>query len=274
MKMATDFFSHLVQEPPFRIFSKKFVKYLGMSVRKQALWDTSPRPNYLLGVLKAADQARDEGVPKILAIEFGVAAGNGLVALQDVAEAVERETGVQIEVVGFDSGAGMPPVPFDYRDHTDWWIPQDYPMDIPKLTARLKPRTRLVLGEVAHNARRFVAENNVPIGFVSFDLDYYSSTKDALVLLAGPQRKMLRRTPLYFDDIDFFFNHRFAGEYLAIDEFNNTTDGVRIDKWYGIKKERPFPEAPWLDKMFVAHDIAAVNQFRPARAARQHASFA
>lgn len=227
--------------------------------------------NYLIGVLRAADQALEEGVSKILAIEFGVAAGNGLLALQDIAEAVERETGVVIEVVGFDSGQGMPAVPFDYRDHTDWWIPQDYPMDVAGLRSRLLPRTRLILGPVAESVRHFLQENEVLVGFVSFDLDYYSSTKDALPLLSGPRRRLLRRTPLYFDDIDFFFNNKFAGELLAIDEFNATNDDVRIDRWRGIRKQRPFPEAPWLDKMYVAHDIAAISRFRPERRPRENA---
>ncbi len=272
MTVFGSLFSRLAKEPPIRVFGQKFVKYLTSSVRLQAMWDTSPRPNYLIGVLKAADQAREESIPKILAVEFGVAAGNGLVALQDIAEDVERETGILVEVVGFDSGAGMPAVPFDYRDHTDWWIPQDYPMDVAALKARLKPRTKLVLGEVAGNVERFLDENDVPVGFVSFDLDYYSSTQSAFPLLSSPKRKMLRRTPLYFDDIDFFFNHQFAGELLAIDEFNQVTDGVRIDRWRGVRKERPFAEAPWLDKMYVAHDIAAVTRYRPERAIRARAT--
>lgn len=272
MSFLSPLVSRIVKEPPVRFFSQKFVKYMASSVRSHALWDTSPRPNYLLGVLKAADQAREDKISKILAVEFGVAAGNGLLALQQIAEDVERETGVVVEVVGFDSGAGMPAVPFDHRDHTDWWIPQDYPMDVAGLKARLKPRTRLVLGPVAESVQRFLDENQVTIGFVSFDLDYYSSTNSAFPLLSSPKRKMLRRTPLYFDDIDFFFNHRFAGELLAIDEFNKSTDGVRIDRWRGVRKERPFPEAPWLEKMYVAHDIAAIDSYRPQREIRPHAS--
>jgi hypothetical protein len=271
MDLVLKVFSRLAEEPPFRIIAQKFAKYCSPSVRTHAKWDTSPRPNYLLGVLRAADQAREEGVPSILAIEFGVAAGSGLLALQDIAEAVESDTGISIKVVGFDSGQGMPPVPFDYRDHTDWWIPQDYPMDIAGLKSRLKPRTKLILGPVSENVQRFLQENEVSIGFVSFDLDYYSSTKDALPVLSGPKRKMLRRTTLYFDDIDFFFNHQFAGELLAINEFNATHDDVRIDRWRGVRKLRPFPEAAWLDKMYVAHDIAAINCFKPDRPPRQHA---
>lgn len=272
MKMISTLLAHLAKEPPIRIFSQKFVKYMTTSVRARAMWDTSPRPNYLLGVLKAADQAREDKIDRILAVEFGVAAGNGLIALQDIAEDVERETGIVVEVVGFDSGAGMPAVPFDYRDHTDWWIPQDYPMDVAALKARLKPRTKLILGDVAQNVELFLDENEVTIGFISFDLDYYSSTTNAFPLLSSPRRKILRRTPLYFDDIDFYFNHQFAGELLAIDEFNKSSNEVRIDKWQGVHKERPFLDAPWLEKMYVAHDIAAISRYRPERATRQHAT--
>jgi hypothetical protein len=148
----------------------------------------------------------------------------------------------------------------------------DYPMNPEGLRSKLASRTRLVLGEVAESVRGFLRENTTTVGFVSFDLDYYSSTKAAFDLLSSPNRRLLRRTPLYFDDIDFFFNHRFAGELHAIDEFNATVDGVRIDRWRGVRKERPFPEAPWLEKMYVAHDIAAIANYRPERAIREHAS--
>lgn len=272
MKVLSSLFLRLAKEPPFRVFSQKFVKYMTRSIRAHALWDTSDRPNYLLGVLKAADQAREDRVAKILAVEFGVAAGKGLIALQEIAESVERETGIIIEVVGFDSGAGMPAVPLDYRDHTDWWIPQDYPMDVEALKARLTTRTKLVLGDVAQNVQRFLDVNEIPVGFIAFDLDYYSSTKHALSLLSSPKRKILRRTPLYFDDVDLYVNHRFAGELLAIDEFNTSTDMVRIDNWRGVREARPFSEAPWLDKMFVAHDLAAITSFRPERGIRLHAT--
>ena len=145
-------------------------------------------------------------------------------------------------------------------------------MDVAALKSQLKPRTRLVLGDVAQNVQRFLDENEVTIGFVAFDLDYYSSTKGAFPLLSSSKRRMLRRTPLYFDDIDFLFNHQFAGELLAIDEFNKSVDEVRIDRWRGVRKERPFPEAPWLGKMYIAHDIAAIGRYRPERLARQSAN--
>lgn len=88
-----------------------------------------------------------------------------------------------------------------------------------------------------------------PIGFVSFDLDLYSSTRDALQIFALPDKRMLWHVPLYLDDIEFLFNHNFAGELLAIDEFNEEGSGVKIDRWYGVKIGRPFPERSFLDKL-------------------------
>ena len=70
-------------------------------MRTKALWDIGERPQYLLGVLSGADQARREGVDHISVIEFGVAGGNGLIALQRWARAVEEETGVRVDVYGF-----------------------------------------------------------------------------------------------------------------------------------------------------------------------------
>jgi hypothetical protein len=52
---------------------------------------------------------------------------------------------------------------------------------------------------------------------------------------------------MYCDDVDLMFTHRFAGELLAIEEFNQSDAGVRIDSWRGINKHRPFPEAPWAE---------------------------
>jgi hypothetical protein len=44
--------------------------------------------------------------------------------------------------------------------------------------------------------------------------------------------------------------HRFAGELLAIDEFNRATELVKIDQWRDIDNDRAFPEAAWLKDMY------------------------
>jgi len=76
---------------------------------------------------------------------------------------------------------------------------------------------------------------------------------------------MLRHVPVHFDDIDFMFNHRFAGELLAIDDFNANCDGIKLDRWHGVAIGRPFPERHFLTKMYVAHDLFGASGAAVAR---------
>ena len=255
----------ILKEPPLRLLVKGLYGVLPVSTSTRALWDISPRPNYLSGVLLAARQARDQGVPAISVIEFGVAGGNGLVAMQSEAEAVERETGVQIKVFGFDNGpGGLPEFIGDHRDHPDAWHPGDYPMDEAKLRARLAPRTTLILGNVRDTVPAFVRDGNAPpVGFISIDVDLYSSTMQALQILTLPGRKLLMRTFIYFDDVELPISHRFAGELLAIDEFNDANSTIKIDQLRGFNINRPFPEKSYLRMMYVAHDLEAIGKHSP-----------
>jgi hypothetical protein len=251
----------LAMEPPVRLLVRTSLRLMPVSVSTRALWDLSPRPAYLVGVLYAAKRALREHVSEIAVIEFGVAGGRGLLALQQEAEAVEKELGVSIKVYGFDNGQeGLPGFIGDYRDHPDKWKPGDFPMNVSLLRSKLSHRTTLILGNVEETVPAFVKDPRVPpIGFMAFDLDLYSSTSWALRTLAMPERRMLDHVPLYFDDIDHSISHRFAGELLAIDEFNATTDHTKIDQWRGLRNARPFPEASFLGKMYMAHDLCAVS---------------
>lgn len=265
MNKLWNFLKRFSAEPPFRLFSKMLISRMPCSIRTKARWEAVPRPNYLEGVLAAADEAKREGVSSIAAYEFGVAGGNGLLALAEMAEAVERETGIEIKVYGFDAGSGLPSFGMDFREHPDQWIPGDYPMDQSELRKRLKPNTTLIIGEISRTLPDHIRALREHIGFVSVDVDLYSSTKDILRMFEMRERRMLRRVFMYFDDVDFIFNHRFAGELLAIDEFNASVSGVKIDRWRGIQKHRPFSESPWLQKMYIAHDLEAITQASRAR---------
>ncbi len=66
------------------------------------------RPAYGYGVFQAADMAKRLKIPAISVMEFGVAGGNGLVALEQIAEEVADHFGIKIQVLGFDTGEGMP----------------------------------------------------------------------------------------------------------------------------------------------------------------------
>jgi hypothetical protein len=255
----------IFEEPPFRLVTYFVVKRLAKSMRTIDRWGAVDRPHYLAGVLAAANQALRENVNEISTFEFGVAGGDGLVALQTYADAVEQETNIRIRVFGFDTGEGLPEPCKDYRDHLDQWRVGDYTMDVPRLKQRLSKRTELRLGNIRDTVPRFISENNPPAGFIACDVDLYSSATDVLRMLSLPGKKMLRRVFMYFDDIDFVFNHRFAGELLAIQEFNEANPLVKIDTWRGLEKDRVFSDQPWLKKMFVAHDLDAINKVVLAR---------
>lgn len=256
-----EFIQRLAKEPPFRIVARAILKKLKVSVKTRAIWELSTRPQYLIGLVEASNQAIQQGHGEICVIEFGVAGGDGLVVLQEEAEAVENETGVKIKVYGFDMGAeGLPSFIGDYRDHPDWWRPGDFKMDEEKLKSCLTDRTTLILGNVKETVKTFFKNYNPPpIGFISFDLDLYSSTKDALSIFNAAGMKMLWNTPLYFDDIEFIFNHKFAGEFLSIKEFNEENKNIKIDRWYGVESGRPFPERYIYKKLYVAHDLNSIS---------------
>src|SRR4051794_26317106 len=102
------------------------------------------RPQYLWPLLHAAHAARALDLPRIAALEFGVAGGNGLLALERAAAAATELSGTEVEIFGFDSGAGMP-APVDHRD-APWLIePTYFAMDETALRARLNG-AQLVLG--------------------------------------------------------------------------------------------------------------------------------
>lgn len=250
--------ARLSHEPPFRLFTRFLLRHCPVSVETRSLWDISERPAYLLGLTMGARQAIGEKRQAISAIEFGVAGGRGLVTLQREAEAVEKEYGVEIKVYGFDMGTqGLPEFIGDYRDHPERWRPGDFPMDEALLRSKLTSRTTLILGNVKDTVTRFIEEHNPPpLGFVSFDMDLYSSTRDAFHIFTHPKKQMLFHVPLYFDDMGSFAYHAHAGEMLAINEFNEQNQFMKIHPWTGVRDDRPFPEASYLGSMYVAHDLS------------------
>lgn len=257
--------TRLAEEPPVRLAALPFVKRFARDPKTRSRWSADPYPQYLVGLLEAASVAVNDKIPTITAIEFGVASGRGLLALQRHARTVEAATGVNVRVMGFDAGSGLPALTTDHRDHPDYWQAGDFPMDVAWLTEQLDARTTLTLGDVRTTVSEFMETNHAPIGFVSFDLDLYSGTVAALrVLRSG---RMLRRTPCYFDDVYQSLNHAWAGERLAIDEFN-AVNTVKIDQWHGIRHDKVFPEKHYWDGMYVAHDLGAIGRYalnRPRR---------
>src|ERR1035438_5588910 len=180
-----------------RAFLKRFP--LG-SFEFRMAFDAFERPWYAYGIYEAARLARRLQLNGITVIEFGVAGGNGLVAMENLAAEIRKALQVEINVVGFDSGEGLP-THGDYRDLPYVWKRGLYKMDVDTVRKRL-PTARLVLGDVTRTVPEFLAAGFFPpIGFIAFDLDYYTSTRSALQIFDGDDAKYLPRVLTYFDDI-------------------------------------------------------------------------
>ena len=211
------------------------------------------RPQYLWPLLHAAHAAHALGIPAISALEFGVAGGNGLVAMERAAATASELSGTEVAVFGFDTGGGMP-ASTDPRD-SPWLIePSVLKMDEAALRARLKT-AQLVIGDVGDTAAEWARAGHPPIGFIAFDLDYYSSTAQAFAVLEAETERLLPRVPCYFDDLFGYGWTEFTGVHAAIAEFNEGHEQRKIGKIHGLRFELPPEEfqQQWHEKMFVAH---------------------
>jgi hypothetical protein len=213
------------------------------------------RPNYLYGMLRAADCAKYFGKTSVTVIEFGVASGAGLLNMADLAELITQETGVQIRVVGFDTGAGLPSVQ-GYKDHPEIWNPGDFAVeDRPALIKRLDGRTEIIWGDIADTIESFTAavDPSCPIGFISIDVDIYSAAKAALRCLTSQPEKCTPAVSMYFDDVSFFFANEWAGELAAISEFNAENEFRKIGRDRSLPGHRPITASAWYATMYVCH---------------------
>jgi hypothetical protein len=211
------------------------------------------RPQYLWPLIHAAHAARALGIPAIAALEFGVAGGNGLIDMERAAAQATELSGTRIDIFGFDTGTGMP-ASSEPRD-APWLIePSYFEMDEDALRARLTS-AELVLGDVRETVATWSADEHAPIGFVAFDLDYYSSTVEAFQVLEGDANRMLPRVPCYFDDLFGYGFTEYTGELEAIAEFNRSHDQRKIGKIHGLRFELPPDEfqEQWHEKLYVVH---------------------
>jgi hypothetical protein len=226
------------------------------SIETRVAFDIWSRPHYAFGVYSAARQAKVLGLSGISVAEFGVAGGRGLLALEHISREIGQALGLRIDVFGFDGGSGMPEAA-DYRDLPHVWAKGFYKMDVASLRARLTS-AQLVIGDVAETIPEWTARNNaLPMGFIAFDLDYYSSTVEALRLFDGPGETHLPRVLCYFDDIlwpEHAYHNEFTGELLAIREFNDVRSDRKLSPLHLLRNMRIIPK-PWNDQIYVMHDF-------------------
>ncbi len=212
------------------------------------------RANYLYGMLRAADVAKYFGANRATVVEFGVASGTGLLNMISLASLIERETGVSLRIVGFDTGRGLPPVQ-GYKDHPELWNSGDFAMENrDALMRKLDDRAEIIWGDIAETIGPFTDafDQAAPLGFVAVDVDIYSATRAALHCLTGSPKKYVPAISMYFDDVSFFFANQWAGELAAINEFNEQHEMRKIDPDRSLGK-RPVKTNGWYSNMYVCH---------------------
>jgi hypothetical protein len=217
-------------------------------------YDLVIRHNNAYSILAAADLARELGIRALTLVEFGVATGAGLLNMCAIARRVTRETGVEFRVVGFDSGKGMP-APQSYRDHPEIYQQGDFPMDEAALRRVLPDNATLVLGELRETVPAFLRTlgAEAPIGYAVLDVDYYSSSRDALALFDGRPEQYLPRTLVYLDDVEHPSHNSWCGERRAVLEFNEAHDLRKMEQHAFLRSYRIFRNARWIDHMLTVH---------------------
>jgi hypothetical protein len=212
------------------------------------------RPHYAYCVYHSANLAKKLGYDAISVVEFGVAGGNGLVLLEEYAQHVAAEIGIDIQVYGFDSGMGLPP-PADYRDLPYHWKPGFFRMDEDALRKRLQ-HAQLVLGDIRETSVTFFDNYRpAPVAAVLHDFDFYTSTRVALDMFHVDDKYRLPRIFCYFDDIvgnETELYNDFTGERLAISEFNARGEKKLCPAYHLIAREYV---PTWYHQIYVLHDF-------------------
>ncbi|MGI6775831.1 MAG: hypothetical protein ACOX5S_00810 [Patescibacteria group bacterium] len=216
-------------------------------------FDAVSRPHYAYCLFQAAKEAKALGINRISAIEFGVAGGQGIMAMEKLSSEIEKITKVKIDIYGFDLERGLPK-PKDFRDLPYVWKSGFYKMNYKKLSECLT-KAKLILGDVKETTPKFIKKNIAPIGFIAFDLDYYSSTREAFKIFDANREKLLPRVFCYFDDTigpDEELHSSYTGELLAIKEFNRKNKSKKICKINGLIYKRKVPKG-WNEQVYILH---------------------
>ncbi len=207
-------------------------KISALKLSTDGLWHWH-KYHYARCIWRSAETAAALGYKKMSVIEFGVAGGNGLLMAELHSKEIARIFNIDIEVYGFDNGTGLPKSQ-DYRDIPYVWSEGFFKMDTDKLQKRLK-LSKLVMGDIKDTSESFFKEYSpAPVGAMFIDVDYYNSTVPILKMLHEDDKYFLPRLNLFFDDISP--DREYLGELLAIKEFNNASENVKISPEYCKEK--------------------------------------
>lgn len=224
-----------------------------LNIARMIYNDEIKRPPYAFGVWLATLQAARLGINKLQVFEFGVAHGAGLLNLCDICEKITQSTDIEFEIYGFDSDVGMPKL-HGYKDHPEIWHQGQFKSDHEKIRAKLPSNARLISGDIRDTIGEFCEarlSSGAPVGFVSVDVDLYSSTLSVFKLLEYAPENYLPVSILYFDDInDLLTNNQWCGEMLAINEFNQKSSLRKLEE---LRIRQNHPPAGWHDHIYGFH---------------------
>ncbi|MEA1618175.1 hypothetical protein SOQ14_04510 [Erythrobacter sp. T5W1-R] len=264
-------FQRSLLAPLSRWALRKLDPLLNIGIRFKMDMQLLERGHYAYCMMNASILAKSLGHSRISAIEFGVAGGNGLKFMCDFAEEVQKATGVTIECYGFDTGGGMPP-PDGAKDLPYWFQSGQYKMDVEALKARV-PNAKLVLGEIRDTLPDFIRTHNpAPIGAIFNDTDYWSSTRDSLIIFDIAQENpeiFLPRIFVYLDDIigsEIEMYGPYNGQLLAIEEYNERQDSVKLHLNQNLLNA---DYLPWRWQIYYAHLFKHPQYEKYVGAARQ-----
>jgi len=170
--------------------------------------------------------------PKNTYYEFGTGWGGTLSEFLKAVTRFGKDHNIDIQefrIFLFDSFEGLPPVARREDDHPAWnkgefAYSKEYIEDIVKAHHFPLENVRFIEGyfDQTLNAETLASIKDYPPSIITMDVDYYSSTIEALNFLAPILRS---GTVLYFDDLYSFFLHPDLGQVKAISEFNNSGIG-------------------------------------------------
>ena len=196
-------------------YGKRFDKFFDLIKN-----GTIPRANYALGILMAAHQAKELNYKKISIIELGCWNLEGLIDIENYIHDIKKFIDIDFKVYGFELGTGHIKEETDPRNRLYDLSGGNYTF---KKKDNLKKLTisKLILGDVKDTVPKFLEEGHLddaPLGFIIFDLGFYSSAKNALQLLKSDSKRYLPRSIIYSDNNYFVLKNE--ADKAAFAEFN------------------------------------------------------
>lgn len=247
---------------PLRVMAmRKLLQHFPIgSYRARLYANAVDRPWYGWCLYNAAVEAKALGYKAVTAVEMGVAGGNGLICLCKHREEIQKSLGIEIVLAGFDTSIGLPGSE-DARDLLYCWPAGSFEMDKSALEKRIAGRAELVIGNVAQTVKTWNPRPDAPLGMVSFDLDLYSSTASALLLLT--RENVLPRVWCYLDDISGYPENAYTdgiGVRAAVMDFNAAPERKiwrdHIMQAYSFKGQVP---EGWHQQIYAYHRLGHPN---------------